>query len=182
MERKTTILHDRQIDQHGQVLFPTQSILELLYEDETGLDGIIVIDQDEREKFNRATQKFRQGTEALAEYRPNETPIDEFDLINTNQWFMPDEYLNLDIEEFVFSKCVTEEEVERVRYELDLYAERDLYPLLRYLVYLVDVMRNNKLVWGVGRGSSCASYVLFLIGVHKINSILYELDIRDFLK
>ena len=54
--------------------------------------------------------------------------------------------------------------------------------LLKYLKYLVDTMRENKIVWGVGRGSSVASYVLYLIGVHKIDSIKYELDIKEFLK
>jgi DNA polymerase III alpha subunit len=43
-------------------------------------------------------------------------------------------------------------------------------------------MRENDIVWGVGRGSSVASYTLYLIGVHKIDSIKYELDINEFLK
>jgi DNA polymerase III alpha subunit len=43
-------------------------------------------------------------------------------------------------------------------------------------------MRKNKIVWGVGRGSSVASYVLFLIGIHKVNSLKYNLDIKEFLK
>ena len=55
--------------------------------------------------------------------------------------------------------------------ELILFKERDLIPLLRYLKYLVDTMRKHNIVWGVGRGSSVASYILYLIGVHKINSI-----------
>jgi DNA polymerase III alpha subunit len=66
--------------------------------------------------------------------------------------------------------------------ELLLYSERDLFPLLQYLKYLVDTLRANKIVWGVGRGSSVASYVLYLLGVHKINSIKYELEIDEFLK
>jgi hypothetical protein len=49
-------------------------------------------------------------------------------------------------------------------------------------LYALFTMRENKIVWGVGRGSSVASYVLFLIGVHKINSIKYNLDINEFLK
>jgi DNA polymerase III alpha subunit len=57
-----------------------------------------------------------------------------------------------------------------------------MFDLLFYLKYLVDTMRENKIVWGVGRGSSVASYVLYLIGVHKIDSIKYELDINEFLK
>ena len=43
-------------------------------------------------------------------------------------------------------------------------------------------MRKNNIVWGVGRGSSVSSYVLFLMGVHKVDSMKYNLDIKDFLK
>ena len=63
-----------------------------------------------------------------------------------------------------------------------LFQEREAFDLLRYLKYLVDTMRKNNIVWGVGRGSSVASYVLYLIGVHKINSMYYDLDIAEFLK
>jgi len=34
----------------------------------------------------------------------------------------------------------------------------------------------------VGRGSSVASYCLYLLGVHKINSLKFDLDIKEFLK
>jgi len=43
-------------------------------------------------------------------------------------------------------------------------------------------LRKNNIVWGVGRGSSVASYVLFLLGVHKIDSMYYELSVDEFLK
>ena len=66
--------------------------------------------------------------------------------------------------------------------ELDAFKERDMINLLRYMIYLVDFMRENDIVWGVGRGSSVASYVLYLIGVHKINSIQFDLDWREFLR
>ena len=54
--------------------------------------------------------------------------------------------------------------------------------VLKFLVYLIDIMRSNNIVWGVGRGSSVSSYVLYLLGVHKVDSIKYGLDITDFLK
>jgi DNA polymerase III alpha subunit len=47
---------------------------------------------------------------------------------------------------------------------------------------MVDVMSEKSLVWGVGRGSSTASYVLYLIGVHSINSIKYDIPIEEFFK
>jgi DNA polymerase III alpha subunit len=95
---------------------------------------------------------------------------------------MPKEYLELDIAEYILSLCTQEYELQRVAEELLLYQERDLFNLLRYLKYLVDTLRKNNVVWGVGRGSSVASYVLFLLGVHKINSLYYELSINEFLK
>jgi len=62
------------------------------------------------------------------------------------------------------------------------FGERGMENLLRYMIYLVDFMRENNIVWGVGRGSSVASYVLYLIGVHRIDSIQYGLDWREFLR
>jgi hypothetical protein len=72
--------------------------------------------------------------------------------------------------------------LQRVGKELLLYQERDLFPLLKQLKYIVDIWRENNIVWGVGRGSSVASYVLYLIEVHRINSIYYDLDIEEFLR
>ena len=43
-------------------------------------------------------------------------------------------------------------------------------------------MRENQLIWGVGRGSSTASYVLYLLGVHRIDSMYYDLDPEEFLR
>jgi DNA polymerase III alpha subunit len=63
-----------------------------------------------------------------------------------------------------------------------LFQARNLLTLLQYLKYLVDTLRTNKIVWGVGRGSSVSSYVLYKIGVHKIDSLYYDLDPAEFLK
>ncbi len=52
----------------------------------------------------------------------------------------------------------------------------------RYLKYLVDTMKDNKVIWGVGRGSSCASYVLYLLGIHRVDSMFYNLDVEEFLR
>ena len=57
-----------------------------------------------------------------------------------------------------------------------------LLPVLQFLIYFVDTLRANNVVWGVGRGSSVSSFCLFLIGVHKINPLLYNLDYREFLR
>jgi DNA polymerase III alpha subunit len=88
----------------------------------------------------------------------------------------------LDIAAHVLNLCQSDAELQRVGQELLLFQERDLFDLLKYLKYLVDVMRDNHVIWGVGRGSSVASYVLYLLGVHRINSLYYDLDPAEFLR
>ena len=95
---------------------------------------------------------------------------------------MPDEYRTYDIVDYLYSQCRTVEQKDRVTDELRLFAQHNMIMLLKYLKYLVDTMRTNSIVWGVGRGSSVASYCLYLLGVHKIDSIKYKLDIHEFLK
>lgn len=115
---------------------------------------------------------------------PNNSSISvpEFDHAQQDHWHMPVEYQVMDIAEHVLSLCQTQQELQRVAQELLLFQERDLFNLLRYLKYLVDVMNHNHVIWGVGRGSSVASYVLYLLGVHRINSMYYDLDVGEFLR
>lgn len=115
---------------------------------------------------------------------PNDSTqaVPEFDASNQSYWYMPNEYKNMDIAEHILSLCKTQEQLQRAGEELLLYQEHDLFDLLRYLKYLVDVMRENRVIWGVGRGSSVASYVLYLLGVHRIDSMFYDLDPREFLR
>jgi DNA polymerase III alpha subunit len=105
-----------------------------------------------------------------------------FDHLQQSRWHMPEEYKQLDIAELVISLCDTPEKLQRAGHELLLYQERGLFDLLRYLKYLVDVMRDNHVIWGVGRGSSVASYVLYLLGVHRIDSMYYDLNAQEFLR
>ena len=112
----------------------------------------------------------------------NTETLEQFDRRHQHNWHMPDEYKQLDIAEYVLSLCKSEAELQRVGHELLLYQDRNLFDLLKYLKYLVDVMRKNNLIWGVGRGSSVASYVLYLLEVHRINSMYYNLDVEEFLR
>ena len=84
-----------------------------------------------------------------------------FDQQAQARWHMPEEYKTLDIAKYVLGLCATEAELQRCGHELLLYQEKNLFNLLRYLKYLVDVMTENCVIWGVGRGSSVASYVLY---------------------
>lgn len=108
--------------------------------------------------------------------------VPAWDHLRQQCWLMPKEYQDLDIAEHVLSLCDTQEKLQRVGQELLMFQERDLFDLLRYLKYLVDVMQENHMIWGVGRGSSVASYVLYLLGVHRVDSMFYDLDPGEFLR
>lgn len=112
----------------------------------------------------------------------NTVRILEFDIRNQSTWFMDEKYGNIDLRDFMDGKCVGTQHTERVEKELAMFEERGLSDVLRYMIYLVDVMRENNIVWGVGRGSSVSSYCLYLIGINKINPLNYGLDIEEFLR
>jgi DNA polymerase III alpha subunit len=107
---------------------------------------------------------------------------EEYDSYNQSNWYMPVEYKNMDIAAWILERCNTEAELQRCGEELLLFQEKNLFDVLKYLKYLVDVMTQNQLIWGVGRGSSVASFILYKIGVHRVDSLYYDLDIKEFLK
>ena len=106
-------------------------------------------------------------------------PPQQVDITN---WFIPYEYKTMDIVDWLYQRCPTPEIRERVSEELRLFAKHDMILVLKTMKYVVDTLRANNVVWGVGRGSSVASYVLFIIGVHKIDSVKYKLPINEFFK
>jgi hypothetical protein len=108
--------------------------------------------------------------------------LEEFDRRLQQTWHMPQQYKEMDIAQYILDLCKTDAELQRCGQELLLYQERDLFDLLRFLKYLVDTMTDNHIIWGVGRGSSVASYVLYKLGVHRIDSMFYDLDPGEFLR
>ena len=107
---------------------------------------------------------------------------------------LPEEYEKLDVDAYVAEKFFweaknnnfTDEEhnrrVARAREEILLYEDLNLFNVLRTLIYIINTLRDRNIVWGVGRGSSVASYILYLIGVHDVDSVKYDLNISDFLR
>ena len=108
--------------------------------------------------------------------------VGDYDQALQSDWFMPEEYKTLDIESWVLDQCDGTAQLTRAAEELVEFRDRNMLDLLRWLKYFVDTMRANNLVWGVGRGSSVASYVLYKIGVHKVDSMKYNLAWQEFLR
>ena len=167
-------------DQYGQAHITTEDATDLLYQ-RPDLD-LSNIKFDNPDQFNAAIKILYSDIQELQQYQQFDFDLEQFDQRNQSSWHMPPEYVYLDIARWVLNQCTTDAELQRVADELMLFQERDLFDLLRWLKYFVDTMRKHKVVWGVGRGSSVASYVLYLIGVHRINSMYYDLDISEFLK
>lgn len=172
------LLLSMHIDKVGQQILTEQDLCNLFMSDPTRTIKYALIDK----QINFDESLDISNAPSLTQYKPVEVSMEEFDKKNQDSWKMPDEYKVFDIAQFVLDQCNTEEELQRVGQELLMFQERDMFPLLRYLKYLVDTMRQHNVIWGVGRGSSVASFVLFLLGVHRINSLYYDLSIDEFLK
>lgn len=169
-------------DSFGQVYVSSNELCDLLYQNpDINIGNFFVEDWDQ---YNSAVKCNFSDLPLVKEYHPlpSNYSVDKFHETNQATWNMPDDYCKIDIAKWLLDQCKTQEELQRVGQELLLYQERNLFPLLKQLKYVVDTWRNHNIVWGVGRGSSVASYVLFLIGVHKINSLYYDLDIKEFLR
>jgi len=109
-------------------------------------------------------------------------------------WNIPEKYKTLDVVDYIISKFysdfhfdgLSKQEIsireKRIARELMLYTECNLLDVLRLMVYIIDTFKTHNIVWGVGRGSSVSSYVLYLLEVHDIDSVKHDLDIEDFIK
>ena len=170
-------------DDFGIPRFSNRDLIDMIYSGHADKVHVVLCDEsDDVDKFNAAMEE--QGLDKLQKYIPLDVDQKTFDGVCQSEWFMPEEYKNKDIVWHVHNvkETYTQEERDRIEEELDAFRERGMFPLLQYMIYLVDFMRENNIVWGVGRGSSVASYVLYLIGVHRIDSIQYGLDWREFLR
>jgi len=104
-------------------------------------------------------------------------------------WVLPDAYKYLDIDEYLIKLADSierdsfyEQRVERLAHEIWLFKELGLDDILKCLVYVVETMKAKNVVWGVGRGSSCSSYLLYLLGLHSVDAVKYSIEITDFIK
>jgi DNA polymerase III alpha subunit len=169
------------VNEYGQVLRTEQEVIDLLYQNPELDIKAINVDAQSVDRFNQSALLCEVDA-CLKHLESITDDIAEFDRKNQQDWFLPIEYKDFKIVEFLLDKTENEEQYSRVVKELDLYVQYDMFDLLIYLKYLVDTLRSQNIVWGVGRGSSVASYCLYLIGVHKVNSMQYNLDIHEFLK
>lgn len=171
------------IDEYGNVGYTERNLVDILKRDlKANVDGCFLING---ELYNKAIEINFSDLVPYALWENIDRTISpsEFHTRLSNIWTVPDEYKNFDVAKYLLDQCNnSDEELQRMGEELLLFAEKDLLPFLCYLKYMVDTLRKNNIVLGVGRGSSVASFALYKLGVHKINSLMFDIDIREFLK
>lgn len=166
------------VDKFGIPSYTPQEITTALYRGFFDLKSITVDKQyTDIDKFNL------ESPYDISVHQESTQTIEDFDKNYQAQWFIPNEYQQLDIIDHIISLCPgNDDAMLRVATELALFQQHNMLNLLNWVKYFVDTCRENKVLWGLGRGSSVASYVLFLMGLHKVDSLKYDLDIKEFFK
>jgi len=164
------------LDKYSNPIYNSQDIINMIYQGKSPYlhDITVDIDNEFLKLENTANIKLKNP--------PLETlSIEEFDKICQQEWFNPQDYCP-NLIEMLYGMCNTTDQRDRVSEELEAFIKHGMMDLLFYLKYLVDMLEENNIVYGVGRGSSVASYVLYLIKVHRVDSLKYNLDWREFLR
>lgn len=137
------------------------------------LKGCVINNQHDVDEYNHWQRLFEQQGHVLSQEPTNQQRV--------NTWFMPSHAQNIDILEYLLSQSLEPHEKQRIHMEMERFRSYGLEPLLRMIKYLVEEMTKKNLVWGVGRGSSVASFVLYKLGLNQINPITFQLDFDEFL-
>lgn len=109
-------------------------------------------------------------------------------------WQLPEQYKNLNLDEYVarafgdrcqelykkYSPEQYDQAILRIADELQEIEARGMVEFMRTVIYILDTFKRKNVVWGVGRGSSCASYVLFVLGLHAVDCILLDVPMSEF--
>ena len=171
------------INHVGEHVYDDSDLVDLIMQgqDVLSLSHIVI---NSTVDLNQIVELLEDPGQSLTWHRPadNEISIEQYDRQQQSHWYMPDNYRDMDIAKHVLDLCQGDAELQRAGQELLMFQERGMFDLLRYLAYLVSVMRENDIIWGVGRGSSVASFVLYKLGVHRVNSLYYDLDPGEFLR
>jgi DNA polymerase III alpha subunit len=172
-----TVLKDRILWYDGDYTIPSEMVEQFIV---TGsVDGICtdIITPDIQQYNSFVAEKFKIGI------KKSLSPLNL-------DWNIPKEYYDINLSKFFQKKLDKEpyidEEIdqirkERIQIELSLFKQHGFINIIYVLIYIINTFYQHDIVWGVGRGSSVSSYLLYLIGVHDVDSILYELDIDDFI-
>ena len=174
-------LLNRIIDDDGNVIYTTKGLVEYLYKYSKFPDNILYLEDEDSKKYNKFIDYYNLDGKLRLPTRLKSHKERQ------DEWFYPSEYDDINLEEY-FINLLEEKNINslksknRVYEELKLYKDKGYEKLLRFCIYFMNEVNKNNWIIGVGRGSSVNSYLIYIIGLHQVDSIKYDLDVKDFLK
>lgn len=170
-----------QLDRYRNAIINNQQAVDLTLAGRD-LDGAFLKSDGEVELFNRHSRRLMEYSAQLFSPPGDDLDPAEYHKELSEVWLIPDKYQQLDPLEHLLPRATHPGGEQRLREEMAMFEERGMIPVLRCIMYLVDLMTEHDVVWGVGRGSSVASYTLYLTGLNRINPLDFDLDIKEFLR
>ncbi len=174
-------LRDRTLWFDGESSMSPDRMADLILSGKS-IDGIHPTEVDE------SVKKFNLYSGSNLSLKSDIQPLD-------TSYCIPEEYLQINLKQFFLKKLRDviirddiheKEEIEarisRVQTEVRLFKEYNIEDLIRTVIYIVDTFEDNDIVWGTGRGSSCACYCLYLAGLHEVDSVFYGLELNEFFR
>jgi DNA polymerase III alpha subunit len=171
---------EKNIDEYGRYIADSEHAFQLLL-DGKKIDGIYYCVDDQ--EFKQYTKHMRQVLgHSNVHVLDEKVSFDDFHAEKIEQWMIPEEYKRINMKAHLLEKCTSKTERDRVETEYALFERCGLETILNVIMYFVDTMKKNSVVIGVGRGSSSSVFILYLLGLHMVNSIEHKLDFYDFFK
>jgi hypothetical protein len=173
-------LDEYDVTDTGEVIVSYDALMKRLRAGKS-IAGLCTAPHDDIAEFNRRRDHRNPPVRIVkVDDIPGEFPSRLYD------WKIPSPWRNLDLDQYLSEKLVEREldtvYVDRVATELQMMRDRGMEDFLRLMIYIIDTFALKNVVHGIGRGSACASLVLFLIGVHLVDPIEYDIPISEFLR
>lgn len=76
------------------------------------------------------------------------------------------------------------EETTRERYveELEYFRDNGYMEAVEASRDLISKFREEGIIWGVGRGSMCSSIIFYVLGLHDVDPIKYDIPFSELTK
>ena len=180
MSNSCVVLDDRILWKDGYITIDPSDVFDHISHLEcvTVTETTDIIDQ--YNKFVKKTQRIPIGVHKPSQIEPI--------------WRIPEQYAKLNVIEYAIDKNALlysveqwssieyNNRIDRLRHEYSIYQQHNLLPLLCTLIFIINTMKQQNLVWGTGRGSSTSSYLLYVLEVHDVDSYAYNINFSDFIK
>lgn len=105
-------------------------------------------------------------------------------------WNIPDEYVDIDIVDYISNELIPKVEQDefydarltRIVEEVEQIQITKSESIFRCLIYILDKMKKDNVFWGLGRGSSCSVYLFYLLELHAVDCVKYDIHYSEFFK